>query len=144
MQQTYFMIKPEIVAADAQMCGAILAMVNAAGFRIVDLAMRHLDEHTVRVFYGEHTGKPFFDALVGYIASGPVICVRLARQDAVWRLRELVGDTNPAKAATGTIRFLFGTSMSQNAVHASANEQDAERELSLIFGVEPTWFATAG
>lgn len=134
MQKTYFMIKPEIVAANDQKVGAVLAIVNAAGFRIVDLTMRRLDEEIVRRFYAEHLGKPFFESLVRYIASGPVICVGLCREDAVRRLRELVGATNPEEAATGTIRFLFGASMSQNAVHASANEADAERELKIIFG----------
>lgn len=134
MQSTYFMIKPEIVAAADQKCGAILAMVNAAGFRITGLELRRLEADTVREFYGEHRGKPFYDELVSYITSGPVICVRLERDEAVARLRELIGATNPAQAATGTIRFLYGKSLSENAVHASANPEDAARELALIFG----------
>ncbi len=134
MQQTYFMIKPEIVAADDQKIGSILAMVNASGFRIVDLAVRHLDRPTVEDFYGEHRERPFFGELVTYITSGPVVCVRLEREDAVARLRELIGATNPAEAATGTVRFLFGAALSTNAVHASANPEDAARELGLIFG----------
>ncbi|MFO7652483.1 MAG: nucleoside-diphosphate kinase [Candidatus Krumholzibacteriia bacterium] len=134
MEQTYFMLKPEIVAADDQKVGAILAQVNASGFRIVDLALRRLDRATVEEFYAEHRGKPFFDDLVGYIASGPVVAVRLEREDAVRRLRELIGATNPRDAATGTVRFLHGTSLQQNAVHASASADDAERELGIIFG----------
>jgi nucleoside-diphosphate kinase len=134
VQQTYFMIKPEIVAAADQKCGAILAAVNAAGFRILDLALRQLDRETVAEFYGEHRGKPFYEDLIAYITSGPVICVRLAREDAVARLRELIGATDPRQAATGTIRFLYGESLSRNAVHASANPEDAARELALIFG----------
>lgn len=134
MQETYFMIKPEIVAAADQKCGAILAAINASGFRIVDLALRQLDRETVADFYGEHRGKPFYESLIAYITSGPVICVRLAREDAVARLRELIGSTNPRQAATGTIRFLYGESLSRNAVHASANPEDAARELALIFG----------
>ena len=134
MQQTYFMIKPEIVAADDQKIGSILAMVNASGFRIVDLAIRHLDRPTVEDFYGEHRERPFFGELVTYITSGSVVCVRLEREDAVARLRELIGATNPAEAATGTVRFLFGAALSTNAVHASANPEDAARELGLIFG----------
>ncbi|HOX26297.1 MAG TPA: nucleoside-diphosphate kinase [Candidatus Krumholzibacteria bacterium] len=134
MQETYFMIKPEIVAAGDQKIGAILAMVNASGFRIVDLALRRLDRSLVETFYGEHRGKPFYDSLVAYICSGPVVCARLAREDAASRLRELIGATDPAKAATGTIRFLYGKSLSYNAVHASANPEDAARELALIFG----------
>jgi nucleoside-diphosphate kinase len=128
------MIKPEIVAAADQKVGAILAMANAAGFRILELSMRRLDEGTVREFYQEHEGKPFYDNLVRYIASDPVICICLEREDAVVRLRELVGSTDPAEAVTGTIRFLYGSSKSTNAVHASANPTDAARELELIFG----------
>jgi nucleoside-diphosphate kinase len=134
MQETYFMIKPEIVAAQDQKCGAILAQVNASGFRIIDLALRRLDRSTVAEFYAEHRGKPFYEDLLDYITSGPVICVRLAREDAVARLRELIGATDPAKAATGTVRFLYGASLSSNAVHASANPEDAGREVELIFG----------
>ena len=134
MQQTYFMIKPEIVAAGEQKIGAILAIVNGSGFRITGLEMRQLERPLVEDFYGEHEGKPFFDDLVEYILSGPVVCIRLEREDAVARLRELIGATNPAEAATGTIRFLYGKSLSSNAVHASANPEDAARELGLIFG----------
>lgn len=135
MQSTYFMIKPEIVAAtEDQKVGCILAQVNRAGFRIADLAMRQLDRPLVEDFYGEHRGKPFYGRLVDYITSGPVVCVRLERDDAVASLRQLIGSTNPDDAATGTVRDLYGESLSQNAVHASANPEDAARELKLIFG----------
>jgi nucleoside-diphosphate kinase len=134
MQQTYFMIKPEIVAADAQKVGEILAIVNRAGFRITGLEMRQLDRATVENFYGEHEGKGFFGELCDYIAGGPVVCIRLEREDAVAKLRELIGATNPENAAIGTIRQLYGASLSNNAVHASANPEDAARELALIFG----------
>lgn len=133
MQQTYFMIKPEIVTAEDQKVGAILTMVNTAGFRIVDLALRRLDRATVEEFYAEHRGKPFFADLVDYIVSGPVIAVRLERDDAIRRLRELIGATDPREAATGTVRFLYGRSLQNNAVHASANAEDAARELQIVF-----------
>ena len=134
MQQTYFMIKPEIVAAGDQKIGAILAIVNQAGFRITGLAMRHLDRPLVEDFYGEHKERPFFGELVEYINSGPVVTIRLERENAVAALRELIGATNPEEAAIGTIRDLFGASLQNNAVHASANPDDAARELALIFG----------
>ena len=134
MQQTYFMIKPEIVTAEDQQVGAILAAVNTAGFRIVDLALRRLDRATVEEFYAEHRGKPFFADLVAYIVSGPVIAIRLERDDAIRRLRELIGATDPQEAATGTVRFLYGRSLQNNAVHASANAEDAVRELQIVFG----------
>ena len=135
MEQTYFMIKPEIVAAPDQKVGEILAMVNRAGFRILDLELRRLDRATVEDFYAEHRGKPFYPALVDYIVSGPVVAVRLERRDAVRRLRELIGTTDPVEAATGSVRFLYGTSLQNNAVHGSATLEDARRELQIIFGV---------
>jgi len=134
MQKTYFMIKPEIVAAPEQMVGAILATVNRAGFRITGLAMRQLSRELVEDFYGEHKERPFFKDLCDYIAGGPVVTVRMERENAVAALRELIGATNPEEAAVGTIRDLYGASLQNNAVHASANPEDAERELGLIFG----------
>jgi len=134
IQQTYFMIKPEIVAGGDQKIGAILSLVNTAGFRITGLHMRQLERSLVEDFYGEHRERPFFGDLCAYITSGPVVAIRLERGNAVAALRELIGATNPAEAATGTIRDLFGASLQNNAVHASANAEDAARELGLIFG----------
>ncbi len=133
MQRTYFMIKPEIVEAGVHV-GDILAVVNRAGFRITGLAMRQLDRKLVEDFYGEHRERGFFKDLCDYICSGPVVTVRLERENAVAALRQLIGATNPAEAAVGTIRSLYGASLSHNAVHASAFPEDAERELKLIFG----------
>ncbi len=134
MQQTYFMIKPEIVAAGEQKIGAILDIVNKAGFRITGLHLRELDRAFVEDFYGEHKERPFFGDLCDYITSGPVVTIRMERENAVAALRELIGATNPAEAAIGTIRHLYGESLSNNAVHASANTDDAARELGLFFG----------
>jgi nucleoside-diphosphate kinase len=134
MEQTYCMIKPEIVAAERQRIGEILAQFNASGFRIVDMALRRLDRATAEEFYAEHRERDFFADLVAYITSGPVVALRLEREDAVRRLRELIGATDPAEAATGTVRFVYGTSLQTNAVHGSATPADAERELGIIFG----------
>lgn len=134
VEQTYFMIKPEIAGALQPKIGAILDIVEKAGFRITSLSMRRLDRVTVEDFYGEHQGKPFFGALCDYIAGGPVVAIRLERENAVAALRELIGTTNPDQAAVGTIRNLYGASLQQNAVHASANLEDADRELGIIFG----------
>ena len=95
MQQTYFMIKPEIMATDEQKIGAILAIVNAAGFRITGLEMRRFDRALVEDFYGEHRQRPFYQDLCDYITSGPVVTVCLERENAVAALRELIGATNP-------------------------------------------------
>nr|MEE4267855.1 nucleoside-diphosphate kinase [Candidatus Krumholzibacteria bacterium] len=134
MEQTYSMIKPEIVAAGQQKIGAILDIINTAGFKITGMEMRQLDRALVEDFYGEHRERPFYGELCDYITSGPVVTLRLERDNAVAALRELIGATNPAEAATGTIRDLYGASLQNNAIHASANLDDAARELGLIFG----------
>ena len=134
MEKTYSMIKPEIVAAGEQKIGAILDIINKAGFRITAMELRRLDRNLVEDFYGEHRERPFFGELCDYITSGPVVALCLERDNAVAALRELIGATNPAEAAVGTIRHLYGESLSNNAIHASANLEDAERELGLIFG----------
>lgn len=133
MQQTYFMIKPEIVRAGDHV-GDILAIVNRAGFKITGLAMRRLDRPLVEDFYGEHRERGFYKDLCEYICSGPVVTCRLERDNAVLALRALIGATNPADAAVGTVRSLYGESLQFNAVHASANPEDAAREIKLIFG----------
>jgi nucleoside-diphosphate kinase len=135
MEKTYFMIKPEIVAAGDQKIGAILAIANAAGFKITNLELRQFDRPLVEDFYGEHKERPFFGELCNYITGGPVVAIGMERENAVAALRELIGATNPAEAATGTIRDLFGASLQNNAVHASANAEDAARELGLVFGI---------
>lgn len=134
MEQTYSMIKPEIVAAGQQKVGAILDIINKAGFRITGMEMRQLDRALVEDFYGEHRERPFYGDLCDYITSGPVVTLRLERENAVAALRELIGATNPEEAAVGTIRDLYGVSLQNNAIHASANLDDAARELGLIFG----------
>lgn len=134
MEQTYSMIKPEIVAAGDQKIGAILKVINTAGFQITGMEMRQLDRALVEDFYGEHKERPFYGELCDYITSGPVVTLRLERDNAVAALRELIGATNPEEAAVGTIRDIYGASLQNNAIHASANLEDAARELGLIFG----------
>ncbi|MHB8079095.1 MAG: nucleoside-diphosphate kinase [Candidatus Krumholzibacteriia bacterium] len=134
MSDTYLMIKPEVVRAGDQKIGAILELVQRSGFRIRNLALRRLDRALAGEFYAVHRERPFYGALVEYIVSGSVVCVHLAREDAVPRLRELVGATNPREAAAGTLRFLYGTSLQENAVHASDSDANAAREIGLVFG----------
>ncbi len=134
MEQTFFMIKPDVLAAPEQKVGAILKLVNDDGFRILEMETRQFDRSTVEHFYGEHEGKDFFAGLVEYICSGPVVVFRLQRENAVRRMRELVGSTDPADAEPGTIRARFGRSVRHNAVHASASVAEAARELEIVFG----------
>ncbi len=132
MDQTYLMIKPELVAD--QVIGEILKMLTDNRFRIVRLELKELSAETVKEFYVEHEGKPFYGELVSYITSGPVVAVQLEKDNAVKDLRALVGATNPAEAAPGTIRYLHGRSLQNNGVHASDSDPSAERELGIIFG----------
>ena len=132
MSQTYFMIKPEAVRAGH--FPEILRWVMQNRFVVERLEMRTMDPETARRFYAEHAGKGFFASLVGYITSGPVVAVQLAGEQAVTRLRQLVGATDPAAALPGTVRYVYGTSLQENAVHASDSEGAAARELALIFG----------
>lgn len=131
MESTYLMIKPEAVRAGNW--PDILAIVLRNRFRIQSMEMRTLSPDLARRFYAEHDGKPFFNDLVDYITSGTVIALRLQGEDAVQRLRQLVGATNPADAVPGTLRYMFGTSLQENAVHASDSTGSAERELRILF-----------
>ena len=132
MSQTYLMIKPELVAD--QVIGEILKILTDNRFRIQRLEMKQLDAETVKAFYAEHEGKPFYDDLVSYITSGPVVAVQLEKDSAVTDLRTLVGATSPENADPGTIRYLYGRSLQNNGVHASDSDPSAERELGIIFG----------
>lgn len=131
MTRTYLMIKPEAVRA--QVFPEILRLLVANRFAVERLEMRRLAPDVARRFYAEHEGKGFFADLVRYITGGPVIAVQLAADDAVPRLRELVGKTNPKEAQPGTLRYMFGTSLQENAVHASDSPESAARELGIIF-----------
>ncbi len=131
MSQTYLMIKPEAVRAGHW--PEILRILMQNRFTVRRLEMRRLGAPLARSFYAEHEGKSFFAALVEYITSGEVVTVGLDGEDAVPRLRALVGATDPARATPGTLRYMFGTSLQENAVHASDSDASAARELALLF-----------
>jgi nucleoside-diphosphate kinase len=131
VSRTYFMIKPEAVRAGV--FADILKCAIANRFTVERLEMRTFSRDLARRFYAEHEGKGFFEDLVAYMTGGPVVAVQLAGDNAVERLRLLVGKTNPADAAPGTIRAMFGRSLQENAVHASDSEASATRELGLVF-----------
>lgn len=131
MEQTLLLIKPDAVAS--RHIGEILHRIETGGFRITGLVMRQLSRAEAENFYAIHRGKDFFAGLVDFITSGPVVAVRLEAPSARSRLREFIGATDPAQAAVGTIRRDFGTSVRQNAVHASNPAEDAEAELAFFF-----------
>ena len=133
IERTLFIVKPDAVSR--RLIGKILAHVEHEGFRLVEARLTRLTREECQTFYAEHQGKPFFNDLVGYMTSGPVMLTCLERENAITTLREVVGATDPAQAAPGTIRKLYGESKQMNSVHASDSPPSADREVKLFFGV---------
>ena len=115
--------------------GRILAHVEGEGFRIAEARLSAITRADAEEFYAEHKGKPFFGELVDFMTSSPVMLTCLERDNAVAKLRETIGATDPAQAAPGTIRALYAESKGRNSVHASDSPASAEREVKLFFGV---------
>jgi len=132
LERTLFIVKPDAVRRN--LIGLILAHVEAQGFRVVEARLARLTREEAQTFYAEHLGKPFFVDLVEYMTSGPVLLTCLEREGAVAELRLVVGATDPAQAAPGTVRKLFGESKQSNSVHASDSPASSEREVRLFFG----------
>ena len=132
IERTLFIVKPD--AVERNLIGKILAHVEDKGFRIVEARFGSLTREDAQSFYGEHQGKPFFNDLVDYMTSGPVMLTVLERDNAVAGLREVVGATDPAQANPGTLRAVFGRSKQMNSVHASDGTASADREVKLFFG----------
>jgi nucleoside-diphosphate kinase len=130
MEETLLMIKPDAVARG--LIGAILGRIESAGLKVRRLKLVALDPIEARRFYRVHEGKPFLDGLVDYMSSGPVAVVVLEGETAIGRLRALVGATDPAGAAPGTIRRDFGIDTRRNAVHASDGTQTAAEEIAFF------------
>ncbi len=128
---TFTMIKPSAVKSNFS--GPILKMINDKGFRIKAIKMVRLTRERAEAFYAIHKGKPFFEGLVEYMSSGPVIAAILEKENAVEDFRELIGNTNPEKAAEGTIRKLFAESLTANAIHGADSDENAVREGSFFF-----------
>ncbi len=128
---TFTMIKPTAVRSGN--AGAILAMIQEGGFRIIAMKMTKLTEERARQFYGVHEGKPFFESLVHFMSSGPIVAAILTKEDAVASFRNLIGPTNPAEAPEGTVRHYFGLNIQENAVHGSDSDDNARREASFFF-----------
>ncbi len=128
---TYAMIKPDAVAAENS--GKIIDMIEKNNFEIMRLQKVILDKELAEEFYGEHKDKPFFGELVEFVTSGPVIIMALHKDNAIAAWRDLIGATDSRKAASGTIRNLYGTDIGKNAVHGSADSESALRELELFF-----------
>ena len=128
---TLSIIKPDAVAEGH--AGEILSMLEQAGFRIRAMRMVRLSRGQAEGFYAVHREKPFFRGLVTFMTEGPAIVMALEREDAIARLRELMGATNPAQAAEGTIRQRFAASLERNAIHGSDAPDTAAFELGYFF-----------
>ena len=132
MASTYLMIKPEVVEAGLQ--GRIIDFILKNRWTIRRMKMFRFNDAQAAEFYDIHKDKPFFADLMKYIVSGNVIGLELEKDgDVIALTRELVGATDPANARPGTIRYIFGTSLQANAVHASDAPESAEKELAIVF-----------
>ena len=129
--QTFTMIKPD--ATSKGNTGAILKMINEAGFRIVAMKMTHLSSAKAGEFYAVHKERPFYGELIKFMSSGPVTAAILEKENAVENFRKLIGATNPAQAEEGTIRKLYAASIGENAVHASNSNENAQIEGDFFF-----------
>ncbi|GAB4107863.1 nucleoside-diphosphate kinase [Echinicola sediminis] len=129
--RTFTMIKPD--AFEAGHSGAILKMIEEAGFKIVAIKATQLTAELAGKFYAVHKERPFYNDLCKYMSSGPIIAAILEKDNAVEDFRKLIGATNPADAAEGTIRKLFAKSIEANAVHGSDSDENAEIEGSFYF-----------
>lgn len=131
MSRTLAIIKPDAVGSGK--AGKVLAHLEDAGFAIRALRLTRLNAAQAGAFYAVHEGRPFYDELVEFMTSGPVIPVVLEREDAVAKLRETIGATDPAEAAEGTVRKLYAESKGRNAIHASDSDENAAVEIGFFF-----------
>lgn len=129
--RTFTMIKPDAFADGNT--GAILSMIEKAGFKLIAAKLTHLTAETAGKFYAVHSERPFYNDLCKYMSSGPIVAVILEKENAVADFRTLIGATNPANAEDGTIRKIFARSIEANAVHGSDSDENAAIEGAFFF-----------
>jgi nucleoside-diphosphate kinase len=130
-QRTLAILKPDTVAR--RNCGAVITRLEQEGFEVRGARMLRLSKEQAEVFYVVHQDKPFYRPLVEFMTSGPVWVLAVEREDAIEYLRKVMGATDSAKAAPGTIRQQFGTNIERNAIHGSDSPENARTELSFFF-----------
>jgi len=138
-QRTLSIIKPD--AMEAEKAGAIIARLQEEGFAIKGMRQLHMTRAQAEGFYEVHKDRPFFGELVEFMSRGPIVVMALERDDAIAKYREVIGATDPAKAAEGTIRKLYGKDVGENACHGSDAPETAAREIGYFFAgcdVRPT------
>ncbi len=131
MQRTLTILKPDMV--EAGNAGAVIHLIEQAGFRIRGAKMLHLTRNQAEGFYAVHRERPFFNDLMSFMTEGPVIVMALEAEDAIAKLRLLMGATDPSKAVEGTIRKEFATNIERNAIHGSDAPETAATEISYFF-----------
>lgn len=131
MEQTFVAIKPDGVQRG--LAGEIISRFEKKGFTLVAMKLLHIRKELAEKHYGEHKGKPFFNGLVSFITSGPVVVMVWEGKDAINTIRKMMGKTNPLEADTGTIRGDFGIDIGHNVVHGSDSAESAKREIGLFF-----------
>lgn len=131
MQKTFTILKPDTVKAGNM--GAVLAVLEKQGFRVRAMKMLHLTTSQAEGFYYVHKERPFFAQLVKFMTEGPVVTMVLESENAIEKLRKVMGATDPAKAEAGTIRKQFGTNIERNAIHGSDGPDTAAFEISYFF-----------
>jgi len=129
--RTFTMLKPD--SLEKGNTGAILEKINAAGFKIVAMKQTQMSKPEAEAFYAVHNERPFFGELVSYMTRGPIVAAILEKENAVEDFRALIGATNPAEAADGTIRKLYAASIGENAVHGSDSNENAAMEGAFHF-----------
>ena len=131
LQKTLTILKPDTVSAGNS--GAVIEMIESAGLRIRAAKMLHLTQHQAEGFYEVHRERSFFNDLVAFMTEGPVIVLALEADDAITKLRELMGATDPSEAGEGTVRKRFATNIERNAIHGSDAEETAAVEIAYFF-----------
>lgn len=131
IERTFSIVKPDAVERD--LIGKIYSRFESAGLKIIASKMIHMSQEKAEGFYAEHKGKPFFEGLVEFMTSGPVMVQVLEGESAITKNREIMGATNPADASAGTIRHDFAKSLGMNSVHGSDAPESAAREIAYFF-----------
>lgn len=134
MEKSLVLVKPD--AVERNLSGAIISRFESQGLKVLALKMLQMDKALAERHYDVHKDKPFFTGLVKYITSGPVVAVAFEGENAVERIRKIMGATDPAKAGEGTIRKDFGLDLERNSTHGSDSVENAEKEISLFFSRE--------
>jgi nucleoside-diphosphate kinase len=131
LERTLTIIKPDAVRKNA--IGSIIEQFEKHNFRILAMKLLEISKHQAEQFYAVHAHRPFYNSLTNFMSSGPIVVLALEKENAIQDLRKLMGSTNPADAADGTIRKKWATSIEQNAIHGSDAEETARFELSYFF-----------